>query len=205
MHGLIFVTWEKYLTERFGHGFLSTYRGAIGEAIANAPLASKLYDDATLLAGVGAASQLSGLSAERLLREYGHYFIINGLTGHLCTYVLSQVHSGRDLPRQRRNSSRLPLAPCPRATASRCDHHVQCLGSRSQSTSLLPDHIVQRCSTVYCCLRLPLAPCPRAAASRCESRVRCSGCPFLSTSGKQTTAPPGTRASDSPADAKGVC
>jgi hypothetical protein len=97
MHGLIFVTWEKYLTERFGHGFLSTYRGAIGEAIANAPLASKLYDDATLLAGVAAASQLSGLSADMLLREYGRYFIINGLTSHLCTYVLSQVHSGRDL------------------------------------------------------------------------------------------------------------
>jgi hypothetical protein len=97
MHGLIFVTWEKYLTERFGSGFLSAYRGAIGEAIANAPLASRLYDDATLLAGVGAASKISGLSADTLLREYGRYFIINGLTSHLCTYVLSQVHSGRDL------------------------------------------------------------------------------------------------------------
>jgi Haem-NO-binding len=97
MHGLIFVTWEKYLTERFGSGFLSAYRGAIGEAIANAPLASRLYDDATLLTGVGAASKISGLSADTLLREYGRYFIINGLTSHLCTYVLSQVHSGRDL------------------------------------------------------------------------------------------------------------
>jgi hypothetical protein len=97
MHGLIFVTWEKYLTERFGTGFLKTYRGAIGEDIANAPLASRLYDDATLLAGVSAASDLSKLPADTLLREYGRYFITNGLTSHLCTYVLAQVHSGRDL------------------------------------------------------------------------------------------------------------
>jgi hypothetical protein len=51
MHGLIFVTWEKYLTERFGQARLNTYRNAIGESAASAPLASRLYDDATLLAG----------------------------------------------------------------------------------------------------------------------------------------------------------
>lgn len=65
--------------------------------MANSPLTSRLYDDATLLAGVGAASTLSGLGAETLLREYGRYFISNGLTSHLCTYVLSQVHSGQQL------------------------------------------------------------------------------------------------------------
>jgi Haem-NO-binding len=97
MHGLIFVTWEKYLTERFGQFFLYTYRQAIGETTATAPLASRLYDDATLLAGVGAASRLTGLPADTLLRGYGRYFIINGLTSHLCTYVLSQVSSGREL------------------------------------------------------------------------------------------------------------
>src|SRR5437867_1248555 len=97
MHGLIFVTWEKYLTERFGQVMLSTYRNAIGETTASAPLATRLYDDATLLAGVGVASQLTGCPAEALLREYGRYFIINGLTSHLCTYVLSQISSGRAL------------------------------------------------------------------------------------------------------------
>lgn len=97
MHGLIFVTWEKYLAERFGESFLYRYRDVIGETVANAPLASRLYDDATLLAGVGAAGKLSGLPVDTLLREYGRYFIINGLTSHLCTYVLAQVHSGRDL------------------------------------------------------------------------------------------------------------
>lgn len=97
MHGLIFVTWEKYLLERFGPTFLHTYRAAIGETVATAPLASRLYDDATLLAGVGAANNLSGLDVDTLLREYGRYFIINGLTSHLCTYVLDQIYSGRDL------------------------------------------------------------------------------------------------------------
>lgn len=103
MHGLIFVTWEKYLLERFGPNFLNAYRVAIGETAAMAPLASRLYDDATLLAGVGAANTLSGLDADTLLREYGRYFIINGLTSHLCTYVLDQVHNGRELLLTMRN------------------------------------------------------------------------------------------------------
>jgi hypothetical protein len=31
MHGLIFVTWEKYLAERFGQALLHTYRSSIQE------------------------------------------------------------------------------------------------------------------------------------------------------------------------------
>jgi hypothetical protein len=42
-------------------------------------------------------SHLARLPAETLLREYDSYFIINGLTGHLCTYILSNVHSGCEL------------------------------------------------------------------------------------------------------------
>lgn len=97
MHGLIFVTWEKYLTERFGNTFLKAYREIIGETSSTAPLVSRVYDDAILLAGVGAASQLAHFPAEVLLREYGRYFLINGLTSHLCMYLLSQIHSTRDL------------------------------------------------------------------------------------------------------------
>ena len=97
MQGIIFVTWEKYLADRFGPSFLAMYRDTIGETPANAPLASRVYEDATLLAGVGAASQLAHFPAETLLREYGHYFLINGLTSHLCAYLLAQVHSGREL------------------------------------------------------------------------------------------------------------
>jgi hypothetical protein len=97
MHGLIFMTWEKYLAERFGAPFLSTYRNRIGETTATLPLANRLYSDESLLAGVGAACELSHLPVDILLREYGRYFILNGLTGHLCSYILSNVFSGRDL------------------------------------------------------------------------------------------------------------
>ncbi len=49
------------------------------------------------LTGVGAASNLSHLPPVILLREYGRFFIINWLTGHLCMYILTSVDSGRDL------------------------------------------------------------------------------------------------------------
>src|SRR5712691_7225709 len=97
MHGLIFVTWEKYMSDRFGSSLLHEYRNAIGETAASAPLTGRVYDDATLLAGVGAACQLTHLPADTLLREYGRYFMLNGLTRHLCAYLLNQVHSGREL------------------------------------------------------------------------------------------------------------
>jgi hypothetical protein len=97
MHGLIFVTWEKYLAERFGTPLLATYRKIIGETPANSPLTSHVYDDETLLAGVGVACQLTRLPADTLLHEYGRYFIINGLTSHLCAYLLTQVHNGKEL------------------------------------------------------------------------------------------------------------
>ena len=97
MHGLIFMTWEKYLAERLGSDFLRSYREKIGESPSEAPIATRIYDDAILLAGVGAASELSKMPVEMLVHEYGQYFITNGLTGHLCSYILSSVHSGRDL------------------------------------------------------------------------------------------------------------
>lgn len=97
MHGLIFMTWEKYLGERFGPSFLMTYRETIGETVDKLPVANRLYDDSVLLAGVGAASEQAHLPVETLLREYGRYFIANGLTGHLCSYILSNVQNSRDL------------------------------------------------------------------------------------------------------------
>ena len=97
MHGIIFVTWEKYLAERFRGGVLFKYREAIGETPSTSPLASRVYSDETLLAGVGKASEITGVAADTLLQEFGHYFIINGLTRHLCSYILTQVHDAREL------------------------------------------------------------------------------------------------------------
>jgi len=92
MHGLIFVTWEKYLVERFGSALLYQYRQEIGETAASAPLASQVYDDATLLAGVCKirveTQQESGLKSsitevystvsKTLWRQRGCYVTWNG-------------------------------------------------------------------------------------------------------------------------------
>lgn len=97
MHGLIFATWEKYLTERFKGSVLREYRDALEGKIPTPLLASRVYSDEILLAGVATASQITNISADTLLREYGRFFIINGLTRHLCAYILTQVHSAREL------------------------------------------------------------------------------------------------------------
>ena len=97
MHGLIFVTWEKYLQDRFEGAVFSQYREKLGLNAANSPLAVRTYPDALLLKGVGTAHEITGVPVDTLLQEYGHYFIVNGLTRHRCAYLLSQVHNGRDL------------------------------------------------------------------------------------------------------------
>lgn len=97
MHGLIFVTWEKYLSERFGETLLKDYREMIGETAATSPLTSRTYSDEVLLAGVGAACKLTGMSLDTLLWEYGRYFMLNGLTSHLCAYLLTKVNNGHEL------------------------------------------------------------------------------------------------------------
>ncbi|HEY0754585.1 MAG TPA: heme NO-binding domain-containing protein [Ktedonobacteraceae bacterium] len=97
MHGLIFVTWERYLCERYSETFLRLYREEIGETAATSPLASRTYSDQVLLSGVAAACKLTGSSPETMLWEYGRYFMLNGLTSHLCAYLLTRVNNGRDL------------------------------------------------------------------------------------------------------------
>ena len=97
MHGIIFVTWEKYLAERFGDDLLFRYRKGIGEGVYDAPLANRVYDDALLLAGVAEASRLTQTPVGSLLYEYGSYFIANGLTRRQCAYLLNQAQNGRDL------------------------------------------------------------------------------------------------------------
>jgi hypothetical protein len=97
MQGLIFATWEKYLSERFRGSVLKNYRDVLEGKIPPALLASRVYDDEILLAGVAVASQITDVPAETLLRGFGRFFITNGLTRHLCAYILTQVHSARDL------------------------------------------------------------------------------------------------------------
>lgn len=97
MHGLIFVTWEKYLCERYSETTLKHYREEIGETAATSPLASRTYSDEVLLQGVAVACKLTGTTLDTMLWEYGRYFMLNGLTSHFCAYLLTKVNNGRDL------------------------------------------------------------------------------------------------------------
>ena len=97
MHGLIFVTWEKFLAERFKGPIISQYRAALEGKVPPALLMSRVYNDDLLLAAVGAASEASKVSVDKLLKDYGRFFITNGLTRHSCAYILNQVHSAREL------------------------------------------------------------------------------------------------------------
>ena len=97
MHGLIFVTWERYLAERYGEAVLQHYREEIGETAATSPLTSRTYTDEALLAGMRVACKLTGVAIDTILWEYGRYLMINGLTSHLCAYLLTKVNNGRDL------------------------------------------------------------------------------------------------------------
>jgi hypothetical protein len=43
------------------------------------------------------ACELTSMPLDTLLWEYGRYFMLNGLTSHLCAYILTKVNNGRDL------------------------------------------------------------------------------------------------------------
>ena len=97
MHGLVFVTWEKFLRERFGYSVLVAYREAVEGTEASVALVSRIYDDVVLLKGITAVTKVTGKPVNILLREYGRYFLNNSLTNRLCTYLLARVNNARDL------------------------------------------------------------------------------------------------------------
>jgi Haem-NO-binding len=97
MHGLIFATWERFLSEQYGEVILGVYKAAIEGTSASVPLASRVYDDAILYRGVAAVSTMTGTDASVYLREYGRYFVTNKFTNHLCGHIFASVHSARDL------------------------------------------------------------------------------------------------------------
>ena len=97
MKGIIFVVWEKYLTDRFGSDFIATYRNSIGEPPDQLPMSGRTYPDALLVKGLRTAGKLSFFTEDRLMFEYGRYFMLNGLVEYLCGYLLAQAWNACDL------------------------------------------------------------------------------------------------------------
>src|SRR5579862_8763020 len=104
MKGIIIVVWEKYLTDQFGTDFIEKYRKNLGESPDQLPVSGKVYPDAMLVSGLRAASQMSFYSEDRLMFEYGRYFMVNGLVEYLCGYLLAQSWCGYDLLLQMRDA-----------------------------------------------------------------------------------------------------
>src|SRR5258707_11121584 len=97
MHGLIFVTWEKYLCERYSGTVLKHYREEIGETAATSPLASRTYGDEVFLKGGEVPSKLPGNPLVIMSWEKGGYLLLNGLTGHPFPYFPPKVKNGPTL------------------------------------------------------------------------------------------------------------
>ena len=97
MKGVIFVVWEKYLNERFGSKFIKDYRRTIGEPESDLPVTGRTYPDALLVQGLKTASNMTFITEDRLMFEYGRYFMLNGLVEYLCGYLLAQAWCGYDL------------------------------------------------------------------------------------------------------------
>ncbi|GCE47938.1 heme-NO-binding protein [Thermosporothrix hazakensis] len=97
MLGLVFSTWEKYLAGHFDAAVLQAYREALAGQVEARPLAGRVFADDAFMYGLQVVSQRTGIHQQRLLRQFGHYFITNGLTRHHCAFLLSQTSCARDL------------------------------------------------------------------------------------------------------------
>lgn len=100
MHGLILVTFEKFVRERFGALYFQRYREIaykLGGVAATRPLIDRVYQDELVVQAVSFVSEDTHVPLTTLLREYGHYFLLNGLTSRICDQILSQVTNARDL------------------------------------------------------------------------------------------------------------
>jgi len=97
MQGLILVTWESFLSHQFGEAFVTLYRKSLKQAPSEAPLVSRTYADEVLPKAVEAAAGLAKIDTQRMLYEYGRYFMTSPLVNHLCGYIFSRIHNAHDM------------------------------------------------------------------------------------------------------------
>lgn len=99
MHGSIFVTFERFVEKRLGVAALRFYRSYLDQEIGNHRhvLINQVYPDEVLLKGIQLISAQQKIPVDTLVREYGHYYITNELTGYLCSHLLQRVKSAKAL------------------------------------------------------------------------------------------------------------
>src|SRR5690242_16580056 len=184
MKGIIFVVWEKYLGERFGKNFLSHYRNSIEETEYDLPQTGRTYPDELLVKGLSSASRLTGMTEDRLMVEYGRYFMLNGLVEYLCGYLLAQSWCGYDLLLQMRDAHaqmrRTPDGLTPplfeyEVLSDDHNHMILTYNSSRQLCSLLEGCIYGAAERFGECAHVRQLSCLKKGDAVCRVEVRFEG------------------------------
>lgn len=97
MHGIIFVSWDRFLRAKFGDVFFQEYRTEMKQKGHGISLLNQTYPDEHLIKALTFVSQQQNMSIDTILRSFGQYYIMNELTGFVCAALLERVKSAREL------------------------------------------------------------------------------------------------------------
>jgi hypothetical protein len=97
MHGIVFVSWDRFLRNQFGDVFFQRYRDEMKHKGHNISLINQTYPDEHLVQALSYVSQQQNTSIDAILRSFGQYYIMNELTGFVCAALLEKVKSAKEL------------------------------------------------------------------------------------------------------------
>src|SRR5437764_10285153 len=97
MHGIVFVSWDRFLQAKFGGIFFQKYRAEMKQRGHVISLINQTYPDQHLLQALAFVSQQQNTSIDTILRSFGQYYIMNELTGFVCAALLEKVKSAKEL------------------------------------------------------------------------------------------------------------
>lgn len=97
MHGIVFVSWDRFLRTKFGDVFFQKYRAEMRYEGHDISLINQTYPDEHLVQALTFVSQQQSISIDTILRAFGQYYIMNELTGFVCAALLEKVKSAKEL------------------------------------------------------------------------------------------------------------
>jgi heme-NO-binding protein len=97
MHGIIFVSWDRFLRATFGDVFLHQYRAEMKQKGHPISLMNQTYPDDHLIQALTFVCQKQNISMDALLRSFGQYYIVSELTGFVCAALLQKMKSAKEL------------------------------------------------------------------------------------------------------------
>lgn len=97
MHGIVFVSWDRFLRAKFGDEFFQEYCAVMKQNGHNLSLLNRTYPDEHLIQALAFVSQQQNTSIENILHSFGKYYITNELTGFVCAALLEKVQSAKEL------------------------------------------------------------------------------------------------------------